>query len=105
MEETHRERLRRETLEAMKRQPYEKEEDCCGHYTHDKAEARRCHGHTGVGCSTSDYPVNDAGMTGRQCFQAYLDEEKRRHQARLDAMTPEERENHDRFIKELREQL
>ena len=85
------------------REGFEDYELCCGHYDPDKAEERRCYNYRG-GCNESDLTLDSDNpiTTGRECFQAYLDKETRRHQAKMDAMTPKEREARERFLADLR---
>ena len=84
------------------RDGYEDEEDCCGYYDPDKAEERRCHSHHG-GCSDSDLRMNNAGMTGRQCYGAWKQKETATRQQAYDALSDEEKQQLTKFLAGLRE--
>ena len=75
---------------------YEDEEDCEGYYDPDEAERRECHPSWAARGRSPDDPCEI-------CFQAWLTQDKAKRQAEWDAKTPEEKAQHEAFIKGLRE--
>lgn len=75
------------------REGYEDEEDCEGYYDPDEEERRGCH--KIMNRSSSD-PC-------RICFEAWKTKEDTRLKAWWDAKTPEEKAQHEKLIKGLRE--
>lgn len=75
------------------REGYEDEEDCEGYYDPDEAERRRCHTHHQ---RSPDDPCE-------KCFKAWRVKEDAEYQARWNAKTPEERAQHERLVKGLKE--
>lgn len=80
------------------RDGYEDEEDCEGYYDPDEAERRGCHP-TWIR-REGDRPPNDPCEI---CFNKWRAEEDVKRKAKWDALTPEEKAQHEALIKGLRE--
>ena len=84
------------------RDGFEDQEECVGDYNPDKAEERRCHNYRG-GCSESDLRVSEtSNITGRQCYQAWVESEERERKAKYNALSEEERAVRAQSLIELR---
>ena len=75
------------------RDGYEDEEDCEGYYDPDEAERRDCH-------HIMNRSLNDPC---RICLEKWRAEEDAEYKAAWDAKTPEEKAQHEEFIRGLRE--
>jgi len=75
---------------------YEDEEDCEGYYDPDEAERRDCIKHIGYESYRGD------NNPCRVCFNRWKSADDAKRKAEWDAKTPEEKAQHEAFIKGLR---